>query len=396
MAIILFDHPDTRKNLLPFTYTRPVSEIRIGIFTITEKWEKCLSGKAGWLTENYLQKKFPFIPDAENLFINGAACPDALLVEAIQDLPENTALVKDNLLIAFRSTANVDFNLAQPNFEKSIEYRNGLTVIDKLWKIFIHNREQILADFELVKQGNSHLIKDPHTIVYGAENIFIEEGATVKAAILNAENGPIYLGKNSMVGEGAIVKGPFALGENSMLNLGARIIGDTTIGPCCKVGGEISNSVFFGHSSKVHDGFFGNSVVGEWCNVGADSNTSNLKNNYKKVNLWNYAAETVENTGLQFCGLMMGDHAKCGINTMFNTGTVVGVGANIFGEGFSPHFIPSFAWGGTKGFDTFRFEKFVETAEVAMQRRSKQLKQEDINILRSVFDSSAKFRTWEG
>ncbi|MCR9081276.1 MAG: glucose-1-phosphate thymidylyltransferase, partial [Cyclobacteriaceae bacterium] len=230
---------------------------------------------------------------------------------------------------------------------------------------------------------------------YSPENIFIEEGAVIRASILNAEGGPIYIGKNTEIQEGSLIRGPFALCEGSTVNMGAKLRGDTTIGPHSKVGGEVSNSVIFGYSNKGHEGFLGNSVIGEWCNLGADTNTSNLKNNYAPVKLWDYIRGGFTNTGLQFCGLMMGDHSKCGINTMFNTGTVVGVGANIFGDGFPRNFIPSFAWGGAAGFSTFQFPKFLQTAQAVMQRRKVELGEKDQEMLQKVFDFSKNYRIWE-
>lgn len=394
MAITLFDVPDIRNQLLPLTFTRPLAEMRVGIFKISEKWEKRTGRKAGWLTEPYLSKKYPCSEAPSDLNINGALCPDERVLAAIQSLKENTALTKNDLLLAFRSSKKLSYDtLGSLLFESSEEYPGEPTLIDRPWKIFQYNGKQIIEDISLV--SNALTIQDPFTRVYCPENVYLAEGAKVKAAILNAENGPIFLGKNSEVREGAIIRGPFALGEKSVVNLGAKIVGDTTVGPCSKVGGEISNSVIFGYSNKAHDGFLGNSVVGEWCNVGADTNTSNLKNNYQKVKLWSYAAEDLADTGLQFCGLIMGDHAKCGINTMFNTGTVAGVGANVFGEGFPPNFIPSFSWGGASGFSTFRWEKFLEMTIVVMQRRLLELSDIDREILETVFNLTNKFRNWE-
>jgi UDP-N-acetylglucosamine diphosphorylase/glucosamine-1-phosphate N-acetyltransferase len=269
-------------------------------------------------------------------------------------------------------------------------------LIDEVWKIFQHNGNQIRADFEILTAGRkSNPITDIHTRVYGAENIFIEEGVSLRAALLNAENGPIYLGKNSQVQEGALIKGPFALCEGSHVNMGAKVRGDTTVGPFSKIGGEVSNSVIFGYANKSHDGFLGNSVLGEWCNLGADTNTSNLKNNYENVKLWSYAKEGFKDTGLMFCGLMMGDHSKCGINTMFNTGTVVGVSANIFGDGYPRNFIPSFAWGGAAGFTTFQLNKALDTASKAMSRRSMVLDEQETSILKHVYETSSRFRVWD-
>ena len=278
----------------------------------------------------------------------------------------------------------------------SVPFNKEFTLIERPWHIFLKNGEQIRSDFELATEGRKSLpVQDPHTIVYNPENIFIEEGVKIKAAILNAEKGPIYLGKNSSVEEGAIVRGPFSIGEDSTVNANARMRGDITIGPHCKVGGEVSNSIIFGYSNKGHDGFLGNSVLGEWCNIGADTNISNLKNNYAKVKVWDFAKKGFTDTGEQFCGLLMADHSKTGINTMLNTGTVVGVGANIFGSGFPRAFIPSFAWGGAGGFTTFRMNKVKEMASVAMERRGGEFNEIEEQILQSIFDETAEFRVWE-
>jgi UDP-N-acetylglucosamine diphosphorylase/glucosamine-1-phosphate N-acetyltransferase len=279
---------------------------------------------------------------------------------------------------------------------KIIDYKNSLSLIDQVWKIYQNNGAQIRADFKLITEGRkSELLSDPHTRVYGSDNIFIEEGAQVRAAVLNAENGPIYLGKNSFVNEGAIIRGPFALCEESHVNMGAKVRGDTTVGPFSKIGGEVSNSVIFGYSNKAHDGFLGNSVIGEWCNIGADTNTSNLKNNYENIKLWNYGKGGFVDTGLMFCGLMFGDHSKCGINMMFNSGTVVGVSASLFGSGYPRTFIPSFAWGGAAGFSTFQFSKAMETARKVMERRSITLSEIDLDILSAIYAQSAIYRVWE-
>jgi UDP-N-acetylglucosamine diphosphorylase/glucosamine-1-phosphate N-acetyltransferase len=269
-------------------------------------------------------------------------------------------------------------------------------LIDQVWKIFQHNAVQLRSDYVLITQGRKSLkLSDPHTKVYSPGNIFIEDGAEILAAVLNASNGPIYIGKNAQVREGALIRGPFALCEGSVLNMGAKVVGDSTIGPHCKVGGEISNAVIFGYSNKAHDGFLGSSVIGEWCNLGADTNTSNLKNNYDSVKLWNYGKGVFQNTGLTFCGLMMGDHSKCGINTMFNTGTVTGVGSNIFGDGYPRNFIPSFAWGGAAGFTTFQLNRAFETAAKAMERRGVTFGDVDKKILQHVFEQTAAERAWE-
>ncbi|GCC52833.1 glucose-1-phosphate thymidylyltransferase [Chryseotalea sanaruensis] len=388
MNLVLFDDPIIRINLLPFTFTRPVADIRIGIITIREKWEQYFGGKSSSLTENYLQPKFTALATNDNLMINGALCPDENLVKAIKKLTIGQNLVSGAVVLASRSKT-----LDLPSATQNIIYDSTYTLIDQPWKIFQHNASELKKDFVLITEGRESIgIQDKHTIVYGAENIFVEDGADIKAAVLNAESGPIYIGKNAVVQEGSLIKGSFALCEGSTVNMGAKMRGDSTIGPHCKVGGEISNSVLFGFSNKGHDGFLGNSVLGEWCNLGADTNTSNLKNNYDQVKLWSYTKRSFVNTGQQFCGLMMGDHSKCGINTMFNTGTVVGVSANIFGDGYPRNFVPSFSWGGASGFIPYQLNKAFETAERVMSRRHIELTQLDKDILKHIFDSTEELK----
>jgi UDP-N-acetylglucosamine diphosphorylase/glucosamine-1-phosphate N-acetyltransferase len=390
MNVILFDDPLIRLNLLPFTFTRPTSKIRIGILTIAEKWEKWLNTTMSFKTEEYLQSKFPVKSLPDNLLINGAVCPDEKLVAAIRSLPAGNFLIHGNLLLAANQPA------AEMRKSNTTEFDGEVVVIDKSWKIFKENGKQLRKDFALITAGRkSYGISDKHTVVYGEENIFVEEGVSIRAAIINAENGPVYLGKNSIVQEGAIIRGAFAMCEGAHLNMGAKMRGDVTIGPYSKVGGEVSASVLFGYSNKAHDGFLGCSVLGEWCNLGADTNTSNLKNNYEPVKLWNHVAGEFESTGLQFCGLMMGDHSKCGINTMFNTGTVVDVCSNIFGEGFPRNYIPSFAWGGGAAFTTYLPDKAFETASRAMARRNVTFDQIEQNILVNVFQLTRGTRVWE-
>jgi UDP-N-acetylglucosamine diphosphorylase/glucosamine-1-phosphate N-acetyltransferase len=393
LNLILFDNPTIRQNLLPFTFTRPVAQIRCGIFTIAEKWEKHLQAAPSYSTEVYLTKKFPVTITTDNLWVNGAVCPDAELVAAIHQLNPGDAIVKDAMILAVRTP---DDEVPEVITGKVTNYTAPVTIIDQVWKIFQFNGAQIRSDFQLLtKAGRSIGIQDPYTRAYAEENIFIEPGAKVFASVLNASTGPIYIGKNAEVQEGTVIRGPFALGENSIINMGAKMRGDVSIGPGCKVGGEVSTSVFFGYSNKAHDGFLGCSVVGEWCNFGADSNTSNLKNNYEDVKLWNYTKGGFVSTGLMFCGLMMADHTKCGINTMFNTGTVTGVSANIFGDGFPRNYIPSFAWGGASGFSTYQFEKAMVTAAKAMERRGLTLSEVDKEIYKTIFEISARERVWE-
>jgi len=382
MQINLFDSQQIRENLLPFTFTRPVASIRIGILTINEKWQK-YGFEVGFETQDYLSKKFPSL--ISNIKINGALCPNASLVEAIKSLNRDEQLTAGETVLAINGSAT-----------KSINFHGEFRMIHQPWEIFQYNREQIEADFKLITAGRkSQPITDPHTIVYGEKNIFLEEGASIKAAIINAEHGPVYIGKNAQIHEGAIIHGAFALCESAHVNMGAKIKGDSTVGPFSKVGGEVSNAVIFGYSNKGHDGFLGNSVIGEWCNLGADTNTSNLKNNYAHVKLWHYGTQRFAQTGLQFCGLMMGDHAKCGINTMFNTGTVVGVGANVFGAGFPKNFVPSFSWGGASGLITFQVKKFYEVADAVMKRRGIEFSEIEKEIIDKVFELTAQYRTWE-
>ncbi|WP_026946898.1 GlmU family protein [Algoriphagus marincola] len=392
--ILLFDDPSIRGALLPFTFTRPIADIRVGILKISEKWEKFSGFTPSFLTQDYLQDLFPRQSGA-HLAVNGALIPTPELWEELGKLGDGQALYFGKTLVA-SYIGETEKNLSHISKKQAVQLNFEPVMIQKSWEIFQFNGREIRRDFELMtKDRRSQVITDPHTKVYSPENIFIEEGAVIRASILNAEGGPIYIGKNTEIQEGSLIRGPFALCEGSTVNMGAKLRGDTTIGPHSKVGGEVSNSVIFGYSNKGHEGFLGNSVIGEWCNLGADTNTSNLKNNYAPVKLWDYIRGGFTNTGLQFCGLMMGDHSKCGINTMFNTGTVVGVGANIFGDGFPRNFIPSFAWGGAAGFSTFQFPKFLQTAQAVMQRRKVELGEKDQEMLQKVFDFSKNYRIWE-
>ncbi len=396
MNYILFDD-ETRLSLLPFTFTRPVSEIRIGILTIREKWEKQLAQPLSHLTEKFLQEKFPLKVADENILINGSVIPDKKLVRHIGRLNVGEKLVKDGVIIAAgiskRDLAALE-KVSSLEAHASLDYPDSLFRINYNWEIFSKNEQAINEDFHLITAGrrSQPLSKTNHAI--GIENIFIEEGAKIECAILNASSGFIYISQNAEVMEGAMIRGPFSLGEHSTLKMGSKIYGATTIGPHCKIGGEVTNAVIFGHSNKAHDGYLGNSVIGEWCNLGADSNNSNLKNNYSTVKVWNYRDETFMNTNLQFCGLMMGDHSKCSINTMFNTGTVVGVSANIFGTGFPPKYIPSFSWGGSEGFKTFRIEEAIEVAQRVHERRNISFNEKEQKIMKHLFDDSTKYRAW--
>ena len=389
MNYILFDGP-SRNNLLPFTYTRPVADIRVGILTIREKWETFLKSTTTTVTEDYLADKYPMVEMVENVMINASYLPTESLVDIIIGLKENQAVFKGEHVIAFyakEAQDDIDFNSYD-----ILEFEESVISIENTWDIFSKNGEAIQQDFHLITKDRTSQPIPTSNNVMAPENIFIEEGATLEFATLNASDGPIYIGKNSEIMEGALIRGPLALCDHAGIKLGTKIYGPTTIGPYCKVGGEIKNSVLFENSNKGHEGYLGNSVVGEWCNIGADSNNSNLKNNYAEVRLWDYNTEGFARTGLQFCGLMMGDHSKCGINTMFNTGTVVGVSANIFGSGFPRNFIPSFSWGGSAGFTTYLTKKAFEVAQVVMSRRGLEFTEQDTKILEYVFEQTKKYR----
>ena len=389
MNYILFDGP-SRNNLLPFTYTRPVADIRIGILTIREKWETFLGYTTTTLTEEYLSEKFPMVEMDENVMINASYLPNSELVEMVRNLKENQAIFKGEDVLAFftkDTQEEVDFETYD-----AIEFEDEVLKIEHTWDIFSKNGEAIAEDFELLTKGkDSQPIPSSNNTIH-SNRIFVEEGAKLEFVTLNATNGPIYIGKDAEIMEGSTIRGPFVLCEGATVKMGAKIYGPTTVGPYSKVGGEINNSVLFAYSNKGHDGFLGNSVLGEWCNLGADTNNSNLKNNYAEVRLWNYETEGFARTGLQFCGLMMGDHSKSGINTMFNTGTVVGVSANVFGSGYPRNFIPSFAWGGSSGFTTFVTKKAFEVAEVVMSRRNIEFTEQDAAILEHVFELTQKYR----
>jgi UDP-N-acetylglucosamine diphosphorylase/glucosamine-1-phosphate N-acetyltransferase len=393
--LVLFDDPALRGALLPFTFTRPVAEIRVGILKISEKWELFSGIKPSFLTQDYLSEKFPK-ESGPALMVNGALCPDERLWQSILSLSSSDALYHQNQLLAAYTDNASAFHPEEARKLVGLTYEDEVNLIKRPWQIFSTNGVEIKKDFERITEGRvSESIADPHTSIYNPSQVFIEPGAKVKAAVLNAENGPIYIGKNTEIQEGSLIRGPFALCEGSTVNMGAKVRGDSTIGPFSKVGGEISNAVIFGYSNKGHEGFLGNSVIGEWCNLGADTNVSNLKNNYASVKLWDYTKGGFTDTGLQFCGLMMGDHSKCGINTMFNTGTVVGVGANIFGDGFPRNFIPSFAWGGASGFSTFTLRKFDETTAVVMSRRGHTYSETEKEILKKVFELTKHYRIWD-
>ena len=371
-----------RSHLLPLTYTRPVAELRCGIITIAEKYTK-RGHEIGYGTEAYLNAKYPSI-EAEVL-VSGSVCPTDAFLEAVAGLSTGQALIQGDELLAFKGEKWED----EPS--EIIPFSGALNLITRPWDIWSKNASELNLDFDLLTKDRFSAPIDATNTVIG-DRVFLEEGAKATASILNATSGPIYLAKNAEIMEGCIVRGGLALGESSALKMGAKIYGATTLGPHCKVGGEVNNSVIIGYSNKGHDGFLGNSALGEWCNLGADTNNSNLKNNYDEVKAWSYVDGRFAKTGQQFCGLIMGDHSKSGINTMFNTGTVVGVSANVYGAGFPRNFIASFTWGGPQGTMEYRIDKALDTADRMMKRRGLEVNEVEKAILEQVYALSAEYR----
>lgn len=398
---IILSDDDHWDHLLPLVFTKPISSLRIGILTIKEKWEKHLNGQASFITKDYLSDKFPIRIEDENWVINSRLLPNDQIVSLVNALGYNEALFCDDIFLAAR--------MSKTQFQKIIENEDidelkGTAIpnseveqllIKRPYDIFSLNAREIQKDYNLLTNQVSSKSISALAKVQSPDNIFISEGAQISHCYIDASKGPVYIGKDAQIMQGAMIEGPFAMCDNAVIKMGAKIYSGTTLGPYCKVGGELNNVVFQGYANKAHDGFLGNSVIGEWCNLGADTNNSNLKNNYSEVKLWNYNSRSFDKSGLQFCGLIMGDHSKCGINTMFNTGTVVGVACNIFGSGYPRNFIPSFAWGGREGFKTNLPKKVEEVAIKVMSRRQKELTDLDKAILLNVFEKTAAFRNWE-
>jgi len=393
MNIIFFE--DNRSQFLPLVYTKPLAKIRVGILTIEDKWKQYfkkhdVSIITSYITEDYLSKKFPLVEEQENIFINARFFPNERLVDFIIDnLIADEAIVFGDSLVASKCTME-QFKSASYYIK---DYNESFISVElkAVTDIFSKNDISIQQDFDLITAGRkSAKLSNTNTLI--GDNIFIEEGAIVEASVLNSTSGPIYIGKDAEIMEGCLVRGPLAMSENSVLKMGAKIYGATTVGKFSKIGGEVNNCVIQDYSNKGHDGFLGNSVIGEWCNLGADTNTSNLKNNYAEVKLWSYETGRFAKTGLQFCGLIMGDHSKCGINTMFNTGTVVGVSSNIFGSGFPRNFVSSFSWGGASGVTIYKVDKVFEVAEIVMQRRGIELTETDKEIFTAVFEMTSQYR----
>jgi len=399
MNIILFDD-HKYIDFLPLVYTRPIGALRCGIFTINEKWEKALDASVSYFSKPYLESKFPQHWEKDNFLINARFLPANIILENIDKLEVGDSIWQGEDLIAARIYD--DGNLSRddkdnfyknlPGIKIELDSKSETIELKSVWDLFIKNNEALRLDFKFYIKGKvSKAI--PESVNTVGSDIFIEKGAELSFATLNSNTGPIYIGKDSVVMEGATIRGPFALLDHSQVKMGAKIYGATTIGPHSKVGGELNNVVMQGHSNKNHDGFLGNAILGEWCNLGADTNNSNLKNNYATIKTWSYKKNGFADTGLQFCGLAMGDHSKTGINTMLNTGTVIGVGSNVFGAGYPRTFIPSFSWGGSGGRMIHKLNKFFETAQIVLERRNIELAEQDKAILSHIFEETEKYRT---
>lgn len=394
--LILFDS-DIKSHLLPLTYSRPVADLRIGISTIREKWEHYLRMPGSFLTDDSLKALFPVDYADHNLLINGCVLPDAKLADMVLDLSPGQAYQKDGRLIAACLTGEaLEALINAEEFEDIQAYEIEdvtLNMVMRPAQLFTGNDKALREDFDVLTGGrHSAEISDTNTVIGPREHLFLEPGVTMEACTLNVKEGPIYIGKNAVILEGGLFRGPISIGEGAVVKMGAKIYGATTIGPMCKVGGEINNVVFHSNSNKGHDGFLGNAAIGQWCNIGADTNASNLKNDYGEVRVWSYVEERFAPTGLQFHGLIMGDHSKLGINTMLNTGTVIGFSANVFGEGFPRTFIPSFTWGGASRVTSYRLDKALATAERVFARRNVPLTEFDKDLFKHLFERTATYR----
>lgn len=396
MNVILFDDKEIHLNLLPLTFTRPVADIRFGIFTIRQKWENLLPADYSYLTEPYLAAKYPARREEESLFIGGHLVPDAPFVSFIGSARRNCLYTCKGKPAFFIGSPD-DFD--RKNFMETKELPFEPLSLFMLYDIFTENKTALEQDFRFIaatrrsaKLSETNRVIGERFYEDGTPRIFIEEGAKAECAVFNLSKGPVYIGKEAEVMEGSFIRGPFAACEHAVVKMGAKVYGATTIGPHCKVGGELNNVVMFGYSNKAHDGFLGDAVVGEWCNIGGGTTASNLKNDYSEIKLWNYTAARFLRTGLQFCGLIMGDHAKAGVNCMFNTATVLGVGVNIHGSGFPRNFVPSFSEGGTSGFTDVSLPKFYTIADRMMARRGLSLTDVDKAIFEAIYSQAENYK----
>ncbi len=378
----------------PLSWTRPIAEMRTGILTNKERWQKILNTEISILTEKYLQEKWSLKTDTENLIIHAGLMPDDNIIKAVKGLKKGCLTYKGKVLARICDESQL-LETSENTCKDITEYPNHCLIIENTWDIFTNAGKMIDFDFNLITKGRQSQAISKTNTVLGNHPIFLEEGATVEASVLNTTNGAIYIGKDAEIMEGSQIRGPFSMGEHSVVKMGAKIYGPTILGQHVKVGGELNNVVIFGYSNKAHDGFLGNSVIGEWCNLGADTNNSNLKNNYAPVRLWNYETKGFKKTGLQFCGTIMGDHSKCGINTMLNTGTVIGVNCNIYGAGFPRNFVPSFSWGGAGGYIVYQTNKAFDVAKTVMARRNIELSDTDKAILSHIFEETKQYRNFQ-
>lgn len=401
-TIVLFDSQKRHDDLLPLSFTRPIAEFRVGILSIKEKWEwhsrcRCLT-----LAVDYLRLKFPLSPIEKALFVAGWILPDKAFISAVKNLKPGESLAIGDELVAYHGTL-ADFNGLQAAGTlpgNATQYDGETEMLTYVYDVFRLCHKGISEDYPLLTAGRkSQPLSPTNTVVGdyllpdGQPAIFLEEGASVEGAVINVKNGPVFIAREAEVMEGACLRGPVSLGSHSKINMGAKVYGATAIGPWCKIGGEVNNVIFFGYSNKAHDGFLGNAVIGQWCNIGAGVNASNLKNDYSKIRIWNYPRHTFMRTDLQFCGLIMGDHSKVGVNCMLNTATVIGVGVNLHGAGFPRPFIPSFLEGAPgAGFTDVPLKRFYEIAERAMQRRNVPLTDADRVIFERVFEVASAFK----
>lgn len=377
MNLVLSDN-GLHLRFAPITITRPLGELRIGLFTLAERWALLMEhySPVQFQTENpFIQEHFNYTPHQSDLVINAAVVPNAKLVQQVRGLSDNQELIYNEIWIARKGNGE----------NKILTKEEPVAILNQRWDLYLKNEQVIKSDFDwfCLKQQTQRL-SESNTVIGNKDLIFLEAGAQIEACILNTTNGPIFVGKNAEIMEGSMIRGPFAMGEGATVKMGAKIYGGTSIGPYCKVGGEISNSIFLAYSNKGHDGFIGNAYIGAWCNLGADTNCSNLKNNYNPVKTYCFETKSMIQTDVTFMGLFIGDHSKCSINTMFNTATVVGVSANIFSSGFPPKYIPSFAWGEN---EKFKFDKALDIAEAMMKRRGLKLAESEIEILQKIYDS---------
>jgi len=388
---VCFFEDDLYTRFHPLTLTRPVDDLRLGIFTIAEKWRQVLSNyNFNRTVRSELIGIFSNLTTAQHptLWINSRFLPSESLVDKIKNLEPGTCIKQDDTIVAAHADAGTTRNWlkkGQPDVQSLLVLEGQhFQCISRLWDLFLLNEQEIIADINLIENFPSvNGTVSSHAILENEAQIFVGSGATIEpGAILMANNGPIYIGEGATVMAGAKIQGPAVIGEHSKVKMDAKIYHGTTIGPVCKVGGEIHNSIFHSYSNKGHDGYVGNSLFGQWCNLGADTNTSNLKNNYSEIHITDWQSGDQINTGQQFLGTVMGDHTKTAINTQLNTGTLCGVSCNIFSSDFPPKLIPSFSWVGTNVIQPYKFDKALKTMKTMMNRRNISLSDSYIRLMK--------------